>query len=235
MSHESDYPLSLEDIDREFRDAVETMDTARNDILFRLYAEGYGPIVVEGVDPERRTIPEFQAVVERYGWPALSDDGIIEGPNDYDDTAVFIDQLRPRVVGTGEIRGLSTSHLLNTLAQRPIERPEQAKTGHGWLGMYPYLHRAHAVAPEFFGSLRAVLETYQRRYSFLSEGDHLYTELQRQENEAVREALYDAYIVCGRLVKVRDYELSRMPPHELTSEYTSAPILNADMQLRFGG
>lgn len=235
MSHESDYPLPVEDIDREFRDAVESMDTAREDIIFRLYAEGYGPLTIEGVDLERRATPKFQAVLERYGWPTLSDDGIIEGPDDYDDMAVFIDQLRPRTVGTGEIRGLSTSHLLNTLAQRPIEQPEQAATGHGWLGMYPYLHRAHAVAPEFFESLQTVLETYQRRYSFISEGDHLYAELQRKENQAVREALYDAYTVCGRLVKVRDYELSRVPPHELTSEYTSAPILSADMQLRFGG
>jgi hypothetical protein len=235
MSHESEYPLPVEDIDREFRDALETMDMARNDIIFRLYAEGYGPLTIEGVDPERRTTPEFQAVLERYGWPSLSEDGIIEGPDDYDDTAVFIDQLRPRTSGTGEIRGLSTSHLINTVAQRPIERPEQAATGHGWLGMYPYLHRAHAVAPEFFESLQAVLETYQRRYSFLSEEDHLYAELQREENRAVRAALYDAYTVCGRLIKVRDYELSRMSPRELTSDYTSTPILSAGMQLRFGG
>jgi len=218
------------DIDPAYAEARRTLHSSVENIDYLAYAVGKGPLLLSEIDPSLRQNDAFQETIGAYGWPSAMEDGIIEPTKDYGSSRDFLVSMKP--VDVHGPRHITSDHFLTLVSQPVIRTFSEARTGNGFYGILPYLHRGHAVAPDLFDSLQKSLQKLYERYAIISYQDEMYTELLKDQNADVVEAMYMAYHILGRLIKVNDLDTVIGNHHESTN--SSKPILSADVALRRG-
>lgn len=219
------------DIDSEYADARIRLHEALENVDYLNYAVEEGPLTLGQVEQDRRISDSIIDVMGRFGWPSSSEDGVIESTSDYGSSLDFLESMKP--LDKDGLRYISSDHFYILVSQPIIHTFEEARTGssNGVYGMSPFLHRAHAVAPDLFGSLRKSLQKLTERYGGISDTDNVYEELLKEQNSDIVEGLYMAYHILGRLIKVNDFDMLGSPERSVD---VPTPILNADVALRVG-
>lgn len=234
MSHHDAYPNNPGAYNR-LASNLEQLHLGVNNIDNQIYAQSNRLLPIELVEPDRLADPAFQEVLGIYDWPNLTDDGIIETAKEYANAREFLQSI-PRVHEFGPA-SLSSMHMFNLFAHRPIRRYEDSN---GYVlaanGVMPALHRAHALAPDLMEPLQEVLfELYQQSRAARDsddDDDKLMQLLLEPNNADVVEAMYMAYRITGSLFKVDDNdrinEVTGTKPINIRP-----PIISADEALRF--
>lgn len=217
--------------DDNYPQAREALREAVNNLDYMEYALHEGPLQISQLVASARKDPEVERVIAEYGWPSLREDSIIEPVQAFSTDKEFIDSLRP----DGEFgRQMLISSDFSTLLL--VASPDNRAASHyitaSELGKLPVIHRAYAVAPDLFESLRVVLGEFKTRYSYprpVDDEDRIYDAIVREENGDISQAMHMAYRILGRLLKVSD----RRESHLDSTATPARPILNADEVLRY--
>lgn len=216
--------FEFDDIDHEYAEARKGLHNALENVDNLAYAVEGGPLTIAQVNHDRTVDPGFQEVVAKFGWPSYLEDSIIEPVSEFS-TEGFLESMRQAGSG-GSLKGrMNLDHFFIMLRQRPILSYEEMTTGESAHGMYPVLHRAHALAPDLFDNLQKSLVKINERYSTVGPEDNVYIALKEPHNEEIAEGLHMAYQIMGRLLKVDDFKHIFSDP---------VPILSADVALRNG-
>lgn len=217
--------------DDRYPQARERLREAVNNLDYMEYAVHEGPLQISQLAANARTDPEAQRVIAEYGWPSLQEDSIIEPVQTFKTDKEFIDSLRPEdEFGTQKLIS-SNFHTLLMVASPHNKAASDYITAPA-LGELPVVHRAYAVAPELFESLRIVLGEFKTRYRDprpVDDDDRIYEAIMREENGDISQAMHMAYRILGRLLKVSD--LQELPTGNAVA--STGPILNADDVLRY--
>ncbi len=187
-----------------------------HDINFEVMSNERGPLMIAELDPHVRLSSKMHDVMRHVGWPNTTDASMPKPPQFASDND-FLQVLRPH--DEYGPRHIASSHFFQMLRVMP-EVPESLykKTGsvYEMYGLYPVMHRAYAVAPEFFDSLRVVVDDIAQRNEGIREDDNVYQELLQEKNAEIIAAMHAAFQLMARLIKASDSERI----HELLAEYS---------------
>ncbi len=229
----------FDEIDKDYATAREGLHNALENLDYVDYALDSAPLTFGALAQTQHTREKVHAVVAEFGWPSKLADSLIEPVQNFPSNRAFLNSLKPINPIEGEAGPLhiASGHFFNLISVLPIDEPQEAKRGIDLSGLYPVVHRAHAVAPDFFGNLAHVLNKLRERYSIVGETDFLYEELLKPQNDEVVEAMHMAYRIMGRLIKVDDSSTIVRNCRALrrgdNSEVDEPPILSADVHLRY--
>lgn len=168
----------------------------------RGYAYGEGPLTAMELSDEQ--IYAVMRVASKYGWPD-GDDVVVLSTRNYSDASFRENLFSHRSEDKPD--ALNNFHLF--ILARPIDAfdPDTHKLPEIY-GMEPVVHRANALAPQFFGDLRTALE------SFGGDTEYARERLADNENAAVLEGMNLGYKIMGRLVSRRDTETETTDAHQ---------------------
>lgn len=222
----SEFPFG--DIDHDYADARRRLEEAMVGERVTQLLETSGPLSIGKLPVVLRHEERVMAEMARDGWPDLKD-SIIEGPFTYNSSMDFIDDLRPMDEDGWQFLG--SAHFMRMLSKPVIDHREEARSIDDLYGLTPVVHRAHAVAPELFDNLQVVLAKMAERFVFIDDVDHLYDEMIQPHNEQVRNAIYAAYQIMGKLIKVDDNEWMVRELDTTFQEQGAVPIISAHTYL----
>lgn len=170
-------------------DLILDIELTSTNVVYDVYAQGYGPLTIDQLDPEVRVTKKLADVIGIYGWPSALTDGGIEPVPLYEGTADFTDALWAR----------GQPEYLNNLPTLLRSKPSDTYGGNSIevYGLKPVLHRANAIAPDLFSATRAFFE---KKSSATSKelADYLHT------CPVAARQIEKAYYILGRLIKVDD-------------------------------
>lgn len=218
--------------DDKYPEARESLRNAVNSLDYLEYAVHEGPLQISQLPGSTRTKPEIQQVIAKHGWPNLREDSLIEPVQTFDTDKEFIDSLRP--IDEYGTQKLISSYFFSMLLVAPHNRADSPYVTAPIVGEMPVVHRAYAIAPDLFESLRVVLEEFKKRYRDIQpvdDEDRIYEAIMNEENAEIPQAMHMAYRILGRLLKSTDAEVLH---EKFNRDRPSAPILNADAALRHG-
>jgi hypothetical protein len=158
-----------------------------------------GPLTIDKLRRLGMVGDAVKEVAERFGWPDQTDEAI-EPVHDFNSYA-FIEMLQ-----LDSASGIQSSYFYRTLEQKPIDLPLTSVSGlsvNSITGTLPVVHRAYALAPDLFSSLRAFLQTYREEDGLQGEDD-IYTDLNKPKNAQAALAIDMCYRIMGGLLTVDD-------------------------------
>jgi len=210
----------FEEFDTQFAAAREKLRHAYDNPTYQMYAAAQGPLPLSDVNTEFSY--GLEETVEQYGWPDEVDK-LIRPPGLYATDVDFMRSLQQ-----GGTREIGANTILNTLGSPLVKSFSEVRSGIDVNGVLPYLHRAYAVAPDLMDGVREVIVVMRERYHHFkapSTGDVISALAQvaagddilrltedplldaylSPENADLCQALYLAYRVTSRLIKVDDF------------------------------
>lgn len=165
------------------------------------YAGESGPLLFADLPDEaqERTLE----VAEAYGWPDESDGNIL--PTHSYTTESFVANLFNHSMSD---EGLNNFYL-NVKAVPRVDMSGIKSTAE-FYGFSRMVHRANALAPEFFGALRTAVDHFD-----MADQATAREFLQQPENKDIAEAIHMAYMIMGRLWKTTDNSVMNVATDEV--------------------
>lgn len=222
-SGEDSYVVAKAKLDHQVRTSYDLLE----------YSQGKGPLSIGLVASTIAYSEEFRNVVGKVDWPNAKD-SVIEPASDFTTAAEFMSYLKNDELSDTP-KQLSSAYFLNFLRIAPQNKPPHELAIAEGIGVHPVVARADVLAPEFFRSLRVVMNSLvdQHRVFRGESFDQLAQTLLDEEDQVTLEAMYRAYRIMSRLLKVEDHAwISNRKNQDGEVVYT--PILNVNSELLEG-
>lgn len=191
----------------QFESARSQLEQATDNVELIEYAMGRGPLMRVSIPSSRWNA--VQPVVGQYGWPEPQDSSIAPVLN-YTDNE-FIKQLFSDKTRSEDPKVLNNFRLF--LRALPIKDMDEVDGVEDVYGLMPVVHRAHALAPEFFTALRTSIRAFP-----LEESDFAENQLLQDKNADIRTAYHMGYRIMGRLLKEGDASTPIRDAHQALTD-----------------